>query len=166
MSGMKVALWPLSMKVVSANPASPSGSGSATGMSSTNVRARRPPAPPAVAGAVEAPAPEQRAVGLVQVGGIAGLVEELAGEHVNVPAGDARLDGGERALERLVDELVVGDELIGRLADDKGSRHVRVAGRRFVSRPEVEHDRLVRLDLARAHLVADRGLRAMRDDEL
>src|SRR5438132_4350760 len=78
----------------------------------------------AVTEAVEEPVLEHLAVALVQPGGIAGLVEELARQHVDVPAGDARLDGGERPLERLLDELVVGDELLGRLADDDGPRHV------------------------------------------
>src|SRR5919198_526103 len=40
MSGMKFALWPLSMNVVSANAASPSGAGSATGRAGADTAGR------------------------------------------------------------------------------------------------------------------------------
>ena len=54
----------------------------------------------------------------------------------------------------------------GRLADDVRPRHVGVALRLDVARPEVDHDRLARRDLSRPHVVPHRGLRAVRDDEL
>src|SRR5256885_12157174 len=60
-------------------------------------------------------------------------------QHVDIAPGDARLDRGKRSLEHLADELVVLDELLGRLSDDEGPGHVGVAGRRSVARPEVEH---------------------------
>src|SRR6185312_11975599 len=78
----------------------------------------------AVAEAVVEAVLEHLAVALVQTGRIALLVEALAGQHVDVAAGDARLDRRERPLEDLVDQLVVRSELVGRLADDEGSGHV------------------------------------------
>src|SRR5204863_92393 len=116
---MKFALWPLSMNVVSAKAASPRGAGSATGRAAAGV-AR------------------------VQARWVARLVEELAREHVDVAARDARLHRLDRSLERFVNVLVVGGELLGRLADYERARHVGVAGRLPVARPEVEHDRLIR----------------------
>src|SRR5436305_184846 len=120
----------------------------------------------AVAQAVEEPVLEDLAVALGQARRVGRLVEELAREHVDVAARDARLHRLDRSLERFVNVLVVGGELLGRLADHERARHVGVAGRLSVARPEVEHDRLVRLDLPGTHLVADRGLGAMGDDEL
>src|SRR5262249_21488372 len=120
----------------------------------------------AVPEAVEEAVLEHLAVTLVQTGGIARLVEEFRDEHVDVTARDARLDGLAGALECLEDQRVVGDELLGRLAHREGSGHVRVARGLPVARPEVENDRLARLDLAGTHLVADRSLGAVGDDEL
>src|SRR5919206_4440100 len=57
MSGMNVALWPLSMKVVSAKPASPRGAGSATGESSTRVGRARSSARTAMATSFVPPSP-------------------------------------------------------------------------------------------------------------
>src|SRR6266487_589884 len=54
---MNVALWPLSMNVVSAKAASPSGAGSATGASSTRVGRARSSARTAMATSFVAPRP-------------------------------------------------------------------------------------------------------------
>src|SRR5438034_1292550 len=140
---MKEALWPLSMKVVSAKAASPSGAGSATGASSTSV------------GRLLG---EQRRETV--------LLEDVTGEAVQVLAGNPGLDGRNRAVERLAAEPVVLAQLVGRLADHEGAGHVRVAAGLAVAREEVEADRLVRRDRAGAHVVADRRLGAVRDDEL
>ena len=58
------------------------------------------------------------------------------------------------------------DELAGRLAEHERARHVGVAPGFAVARPDVDHDRLARPDLAGAAVVPDRGLRAVRDDEV
>ena len=79
--------------------------------------------------------------------------------------GDAGADRGDRLVEGLLDEPVVLDELLGRLADDVGPRHVGVAGGVAVLRPEVDDDRLSRRDRPGAHLVADSALGAVGDDE-
>src|SRR5438034_593998 len=141
------------MKVVNAKAASPSGAGSATGASSTRVgRARssartamatslcaRPGAgsaesrllvylePDAVAERVVEAVPEHLAGLLGQKRREAVLLEDVAGEAVQVLAGDAGLDGRNGAVERLAAELVVLDQLVGGLADDEGARHVRIA---------------------------------------
>ena len=73
--------------------------------------------------------------------------------------GDPGADRLERPVERLLAERVVPDDLLRRLADDERARHVRVARRLDVPRPEVDHDRLARADLPGAHVVADRALR-------
>src|SRR4051812_21985336 len=94
------------------------------------------------------------------------LVEELADRPVQLAARDSGLDPRHRQLERLRAQVLVADELRVGGADDEGPRHVRVAAGLAVAREEVEDDRLARRDRAVAHLVADRGLGAVRDDEL
>ena len=73
---------------------------------------------------------------------------------------------GDRAVERLLAELVPLEQLVGGRADDEHARHVGEAARVAVAREEVEADRLVGRDRAGAHVVADGRLRAVRDDEL
>src|SRR5204863_9444128 len=72
----------------------------------------------------------------------------------------------ERAVERFLREAVVLAQLVRNVADAIRARHVRVARSLGVLRPEVDDDRLARADLAGAHVMADRALRAVRDDEL
>ena len=71
-----------------------------------------------------------------------------------------------RELERLPAERVPLADLVPDVADDERPRDVRVAGRLEVDREEVEKDDVVRADRPRAHVVPDRGLRAVRDDHL
>ncbi len=54
----------------------------------------------------------------------------------------------------------------GHLADDERARHVGEACRLVVARPDVDHDRDAGVNRPVAHVVADRALRAGRDDEL
>src|SRR5262245_16531807 len=109
---------------------------------------------------------EHLAVTLVQPGRVALLVEALAGQHIDVAARDTWPHSFQRQLKHLVDEALVRRQLLGRLPDHERSGHVGVAGRRAVTRPEVQDDRLVRFDLAGSHLVADGRLGPVRDDEL
>ncbi len=97
---------------------------------------------------------------------LAGLVEELADEPEDLGPRNAGADRFQRPVERLLAERVVADDVRGRLTDDVRPRHVRVALRLDVARPEVDHDRLARGDLPGSHVVADGRLRAVRDDEL
>src|SRR5919206_395182 len=99
-------------------------------------------------------------------GRIAVALEDLAGELEEVLAGRSGTDFGDRPVERLLHEPGVLDELVGRRADDGGARHVGVAAGRAVARGEVEDDRLVGRDRAGAEVVADGGLRAVRDDRI
>src|SRR5437868_1573482 len=64
MSGMNEALWPLRMKVVSANAASPSGAGSAAGIDSTSVGRARSSARTAMATSFVAGPPANPAEGV------------------------------------------------------------------------------------------------------
>ena len=75
-------------------------------------------------------------------------------------------DLAERAVERLLAEAVPLVELVARLAEDERARHVGVDAGLVVVREEVDHHRLVAQNLAEPGLVADRRLRAMRDDQL
>src|SRR5262249_51652406 len=75
-------------------------------------------------------------------------------------------DVADGAVERLYAEAVPLGELVGHVADDERPRHVRTARGLGVARPEVDHDRLTGLEPAGAHVVPDRGLRSVRDDEL
>ena len=74
-------------------------------------------------------------------------------------------DGRVREVERLAHERVVADELLGRLAEAERPRHVRVAPGCGVAREEVDDDGLALADGALAGLVADRRLRAGRDED-
>ena len=109
---------------------------------------------------------ERLALLLVQLRLVPVLVEEVADLPVDVAALHARLDGGDRKVERLLREPVVLAQLVGRGAERERAREVRVAGRLAVAREEVEEDDVVGGDRAGAAVVADRGLRAVRDDEL
>src|SRR5918996_3472262 len=93
------------------------------------------------------------------------LVEELADRPVELLPGDTRpnLPAGE--IERLAAEPVVADELLRRLAETKGPRHVGIAAGLGVSRVEVGHDRLAWHDGTVARLVPNRGLSAVRGDD-
>ena len=85
---------------------------------------------------------------------------------MQLAAGDPGLDRRDRALERFLAEPVVLRQLLGHLADDEDARHVREAAGLAVAREKVEADRLTGGDRARAHVVADGRLGAVRDDEL
>ena len=63
-------------------------------------------------------------------------------------------------------EHLVVDELLRRLADDEGARHVGEAAGLAVARPDVDDDRLTLGDPPVTPFVADRALRAVRDDGL
>ena len=117
-------------------------------------------------GRVEVAVDEGLALLLVQLRLVPVLVEEVADQPVDVAALDARLDGGDREVERLLREPVVLAQLVGGGAERKRAREVGVAGGLAVSREEVEEDDVVGGDRARAAVVADRRLRAVRDDEL
>jgi len=93
-------------------------------------------------------------------------VEDLARPAVDLAAGDAGLDRLHRPPERLEDQPVILGELLGRVADDVRARHVGVASRPSVPRPDVDDDRLAGRNRPGAHLVADGALRPVRDDEL
>src|SRR5262249_2586124 len=103
---------------------------------------------------------------LRELGPVPVLLEELARADVDVAPRDAGLDRFEGVVERLPAEPVVLDELTGRLADHVGPGHVRKARRLAVTRPQVDDDRLAGHDPAGAHLVPDRALGTVRDDEL
>src|SRR5438270_866239 len=137
---MNVALCPLRMKVVSANAASPSGAGSATGRAS--------------AGAARTSSATTAMTCLPSF-------EPSLGQPKRAGA-----DLAEGAVKRLLDEPRELGELVRRRADDEGARHVRVAAGRPVARIEVEHDRLVGRDRPRARVVADGGLCSVRDDRI
>src|SRR4051794_7064946 len=97
---------------------------------------------------------------------VAVLLEHPARDLEELAPRDTRLDGGDRLLKRLAAEPVVLAQLLRRLANDEDPSHVGEAGRFAVAGEEVEADGLVRRDRAGAHVVADRGLGAVRDDEL
>jgi len=115
---------------------------------------------------VEVPVLDDLARLLVQHRLVSLALERLAGDRVEIRPVGAGAHSLERAVERLLDEAVVFAEFGRNLADAERSRHVGEARGLGVLRPEVDHDRLARLDLARAHVVPDRRLRAVRDDEL
>ena len=102
---------------------------------------------------------------LRQLRRVAGVLENVAGDAVNGLALDAGPDRLERAVERLAGEPVPLARLVGRLADDERARHVGVAARLLVEREEVGDHGLAGEDRAGALLVADRGLRAVADDD-
>ena len=120
----------------------------------------------AVAEPVEEPFLERLAHVLRQERLVAVLGEELARAAKERVPGRPRPHAGERVVERLLHEPVVLDELLGRLADAVRARHVRVTSGDAVLRPEVDHDRLAGRDRAKAHLVADGALAAVRHDHL
>src|SRR5438067_7819355 len=103
---------------------------------------------------------------LRQLGWIAVRGEELARDLEERAPVDARLDGCDDAVERLLAQHVPLAQLIGDLADDVGARHVGVDAGLAVLREEIEGDRLARQDRAVAAFVTDRRLRTVRDDEL
>ena len=76
------------------------------------------------------------------------------------------LTSRDREVERLLRERVELAELGRRGADRERAGEVRVTGRVAVAREEVEDDRLAGRDRPGAAVVADRRLRAVRDDEL
>ena len=93
-------------------------------------------------------------------------MEEIADCLVHLPPVDPGPDHGDGAVERLPDQRLVLADLVRRLADDEGARHVGVAAGRLVDREEIEEDDVVGADRTRAHVVPDRGLGAVRDDRL
>src|SRR3954471_20415192 len=97
---------------------------------------------------------------------IAGGLEDLAASVVHRLARRARAHVAHGAVERFLAEAVPLGELVGHVAHDVGSRHVGAARGLVVARPEIDHDRLARLDLPRARVAADRRLRAVRHAEL
>ena len=121
--------------------------------------------PDAVAEAVEEPVLE-RLVGILrQLRREAVLLEELTGHAVELLPCDARANRVHRQVERLLDETVVADELLRRLAHAERPRHVGVAAGDGILRIQVGDDRLALRDRAVAGLVPDRRLLAVRDDD-
>src|SRR5438128_2075195 len=102
---------------------------------------------------------------LVQQRLVAFAMERLARDREHLGASRTGLDRGERRVERLLAEPVVPAQLVGHLADAERTRHIGEARGLSVLGPEVNHDRLPGLNLAGAHIVPDRRLRAVRDDE-
>src|SRR5262249_38217286 len=115
--------------------------------------------PDPVAEAVEEPVLEHLTRRLREDGRLPGRLEVLAYEVEDLDSRHPRLRRLERLVERLLDERVVGHELLRGRADDERPRHVRVAGRLRILGPEVDHDRLVGRDLAVSELMADGRLR-------
>ena len=119
-----------------------------------------------MAEAVEEPLLERLAEVLRQQRLVAVLGEQLARRAVELVAGRAAAHAGDRLVERLLDEPVVLDELLGRLAHAVRARHVGVAAGLAVLGPEVDDDRLAGRDRPGAHVVADGALAAVGDDQL
>ena len=118
-----------------------------------------------MAEAVEEPVLE-RLVGILrQLRREAVLLEELTGHAVELLPGDARANRVHRQVERLLDETVVADELLRRLAHAERPRHVGVAAGDGILRIQVGDDRLALRDRAVAGLVPDRRLLPVRDDD-
>ncbi len=97
---------------------------------------------------------------------VAVLGEQLARRAVELVARGAAAHAGDRLVERPLDEPVVLDELLGRLAHAVRAGHVGVAAGLAVLGPEVDDDRLAGRDRAGAHVVTDRALPAVGDDQL
>jgi hypothetical protein len=99
---------------------------------------------------------------------VAGVLERLAGDGVDLLAVGAGADLGERAVERLAGHPPVLGELVGRLhaAGDEAARHVGPAARLTVARPDVDDHDLALADRPVAGLVADRRLRPVGDDHV
>ena len=119
-----------------------------------------------VAGPVVEAVLQNLSLGLVQLRRKSMVVEEVADEPMHVLAVHPRTDLCDREVERLLHELLVRPDLVGGLAHDEDSGHVRIAGGLTVDREQVEQHDLVDSDLARTHVVPHRGLRAVRDDRL
>ena len=85
---------------------------------------------------------------------------------MEVLPGEAGSDRRVAELERLETQRVVLAQLVRRLADGEGPRHVGEAPRGDVAREQVEQDDVVRRHRPTAHVVTDRRLRAVGDDEL
>ena len=117
-----------------------------------------------MAEAVEEPVLQHLARLLVQLRLVTGALEDVADELVEGAAVRAGLHFGGRAVECFLHEPVPLLHFAGRLTDDVRARHVGVAAGLLVLREQVENDGLVSVDLARAHVVADGGLRPMGDD--
>src|SRR5215510_1887318 len=81
----------------------------------------------------------------------AALLEDRGRDPVQLLARDPGFHGGDRAVECLLAELVVLEQLFRGLSDDERARHVRVAAGLAVAWEQIEADRLVRGDRARAH---------------
>src|SRR5690348_13781940 len=109
---------------------------------------------------------EGLAGGLGQLSRLPVLAEVVADDLEYLPPGDARLDGRERAAERLAAELVPLANLSGRLAHEKGARHIGVAGALAILGPEIDHDGHTGRDRAGSAVVPDGRLRTARDDRL
>src|ERR671910_1232856 len=122
--------------------------------------------PDAVAEPVVEAAVEHLALLLRELCRVARLVEDVAHPLEDLASGGPRLDVFERPVERRLDEPVVLDELLRRLADTERAGHVGVAAGLAVAREEVEHDRLAGRGRAGAEVVAERRLRAVGDDHL
>ena len=109
---------------------------------------------------------EHLALALRQLRRVAVLGDELGGQPVELAAVDAGAHVGDGQLERLPAERVPLADLAGHLPHDERPRQVRVARRLEVDGEQVEDEDVVRADRARAHVVADRRLRAVGDDHL
>ena len=121
--------------------------------------------PDAVSEAVEEALVRHLARLLRELSLVAGLLEGAARDCVELLARHACADRLVNAVERLAAQPVELDEQLGRLADAERARHVRVAARLRVLREEVADDRLAGLDRPVTRFVADRRLRAVRDDQ-
>ena len=96
---------------------------------------------------------------------LAGGLEDVADERVQLAAGDARRDRLARPLDRRAHEHFVRADGIRHLADDERPRHVGPAPRLLFARPHVDDDREVRRQRPGAGLVT-RALPDRRDDHV
>src|SRR4051794_10144983 len=120
----------------------------------------------AVAQTVEEPIAEDLPVRLRPLCRNAGLLVDLARDVVDLATMRARTDGCARRLERLLCQPVPLGELAGDLADRERARHVRIARRLVVDRPDVDDDRRALTQGAGARVVTDSARGTRGDDDI